>query len=149
MLGDAMELRVPGWMRDDEAREWAGRMWRRLRTAQRRARPADTDLDARAQLLNRRFFDGRLRWHSISWAAQERRWGSCSPDAGVIRISEQLRAAPGWVVDYVVVHELAHLEQPGHGPAFWTLVKRYPLTERARGFLRGLEHAGSRARGEG
>ena len=149
MVGDTLELRVPGWMRDDEAHAWAGRMWKRLRNSQRRARPADADLEERARLLNRRFFGGRLQWHSISWAAQERRWGSCTPDAGVIRISEHLRGAPRWVVDYVIVHELAHLEQPGHGTAFWRLVKQYPLTERARGFLRGLEHAGSGIRGEG
>lgn len=149
MVGDTLELRVPSWMRDEEARAWAGRMWRRLRSAQRRSRPPDADLQARADLLNRRFFGGRLRWHSISWAPQQHRWGSCTVDAGVIRISDQLRGAPRWVIDYVVVHELAHLEQAGHGPDFWRLVKQYPLTERARGFLRGLEHAGARSSGEG
>ena len=54
-----------------------------------------------------------------------------------------LSTFPGWVLDYVIVHELAHLEVPGHGPAFWQIVSRYPLTERARGFLiaKGLEQA--------
>jgi hypothetical protein len=48
---------------------------------------------------------------------------------------------PSWVVDYVLVHELAHLIVPGHGPAFWDLVARYPKAERARGYLEGVAAA--------
>ena len=58
-------------------------------------------------------------------------------------MSDRLAGFPGWVLDYVIVHELAHLRVAGHGPAFWQLVNRYPMTERARGFLiaKGLEDA--------
>jgi predicted metal-dependent hydrolase len=45
------------------------------------------------------------------------------------------------VLDYVLVHELAHLLEPGHGPDFWTWVRRYPKTERAIGYLEGLSAA--------
>jgi hypothetical protein len=48
---------------------------------------------------------------------------------------------PHWVRDYVLVHELAHLLVPGHGPDFWALVQRYPRTERARGYLDGVSAA--------
>ena len=69
---------------------------------------------------------------------QERRFGSCSPQRRVIRISDRLAPAPAWVRDYVIVHELAHLVHPNHGKRFWALVKRYALAERARGYLMAL-----------
>jgi predicted metal-dependent hydrolase len=56
-------------------------------------------------------------------------------------LSLQLSEYPTWVRDYVIVHELAHLIVPDHSPDFWDLVNRYPMTERARGFLiaKGME----------
>jgi predicted metal-dependent hydrolase len=63
------------------------------------------------------------------------RWGSCSPATGAIRISDRLAAYPSWVRDYVIVHELGHLTHASHSDAFWRLVNRYPLAERARGYL--------------
>ena len=74
----------------------------------------------------------------VRWVTnQHRRWGSCTPATGVIRLSDRLQTLPSWVVDYVLVHELAHLVEPTHGPAFWRLVAAYPDAERARGFLEG------------
>ena len=56
-------------------------------------------------------------------------------------VSDRLAGFPLWVVDYVLVHELAHLAVPRHSKPFWTLVNRYPKAERARGFLiaKGLD----------
>ena len=70
-----------------------------------------------------------------------RRWASCTPAEGTIRVSDRLRDVPDHVLDYVLLHELAHLLVPGHGPAFWRLLASYPRLERARGFLDGLAHA--------
>ena len=50
---------------------------------------------------------------------------------------------PGWVVDYVLVHELAHLLESGHTPQFWAWVDRYPRAEKAKGYLEGYS-AGAR-----
>ncbi|MGH2805964.1 MAG: M48 metallopeptidase family protein, partial [Actinomycetota bacterium] len=85
---------------------------------------------------------GGVRFSDIAWVTNQRsRWGSCSFDDRSIRLSLELSDYPNWVRDYVIVHELAHLIVPDHSPAFWELVDRYPMTERARGFLiaKGME----------
>jgi hypothetical protein len=128
-----------------EEAAWIDRMVARLEGPQRRRRLAsDEDLAARADALSRRYLDGRARPSSVAWSGvQERRWGSCSLDTGAIRISERLRAFPGYVLDYVLVHELAHLLEADHSPRFWALVGGYPRSERARGFLDGVGYGAS------
>ncbi|HYW26102.1 MAG TPA: M48 family metallopeptidase [Terriglobales bacterium] len=145
VVDGVLELRVPAGMPQSERQEWAERMRARLERRLRRARPTDTRLEERARALNRRHFDGRLHWTSIAFADQTSRWGSCTYAAGVIRISMRAAGLPDWVLDYLLVHELAHLEVPHHGPDFWALVNRYPLTERARGYLIALDHQAGRA----
>lgn len=54
---------------------------------------------------------------------QKSRWGSCAP-GGRLSFNWRLVLAPGWVLDYVVAHEVAHLAQPNHSPAFWAVVDR-------------------------
>jgi predicted metal-dependent hydrolase len=139
-----LELRVPASMPAAERQEWAERMRARLERRLQRARPTDELLEERARTLNLRHFDGRLRWASIAYAEQSSRWGSCTFAAGVIRISTRAAGLPPWVLDYLLVHELAHLEVPHHGPRFWALVNRYPYTERARGYLMALDHQAGR-----
>jgi len=51
------------------------------------------------------------------------RWGSCSA-AGALSFSWRLVLAPDWVLTYVVAHEVAHLVEMNHGPAFWAVVER-------------------------
>ena len=72
---------------------------------------------------------------SVAWAEQRSQWGSCTPSTGEIRLSTRLAAWPLWVLDYVIMHELAHLVELNHTPAFNALADQYPLAERARGFL--------------
>jgi hypothetical protein len=101
----------------------------------------DDALEARARELNQQLFGGRLQWQSVRYVSnQSTRWGSCTSLDGTIRLSDRLRDLPAWVRDYVLVHELAHLEHPDHSAAFWALCNRYPLTERARGYLMALDH---------
>src|SRR5260370_11314269 len=90
--------------------------------------------------LNAGPFGGGLRWTSIAFAEMAHLWGSCTFTSGAIRIASRAAALPEWVLDYLLVHELAHLEHSDHGPAFRELEKRYPLSERARGYLMALDH---------
>ena len=104
----------------------------------------DAELTARAHALADRWLDG-VRAASVSWSDRMgRRHGSCTSIDRTVRISRRLASCPSYVVDYVLIHELAHLIVPGHGREFWDLVERYPRTERARGFLEGLSHAEAR-----
>lgn len=105
----------------------------------------DDALAARATALADRYLDG-VRPASVTWSDRmRRRWASCSPIEGTIRVSRRLAAMPDFVLDAVLVHELAHLQSDGHGPDFQALVARYEHTDRARGFLEGLQHAEARA----
>ena len=72
---------------------------------------------------------------------QNSRWGSCTPGDRTIRLSARLQGMPQWVIDYVLVHELAHLLEPGHDAKFWSWVDRYPKAERAKGYLLGWSAA--------
>jgi predicted metal-dependent hydrolase len=92
------------------------------------------NLEERARAVARKY--GLPAPTRVEWSQRQNlRWGSCSPAAGTIRISNRLASAPGWVLDWVLVHELAHLEVPGHGDRFKALVSRYELAERAEGYL--------------
>jgi hypothetical protein len=122
---------------------WAGAMVRRVLAGEARRRRPDPDLAGRARRLSEAYLDGRARPTSVTWSARQRqRWGSATAERGAVRISERLREAPVWVLDYVLLHELAHLVAPrGHGPEFHALLARYPHHDMAEGFLRGLAYA--------
>lgn len=105
----------------------------------------DSDLERRAREINETYFDGELSWHTIRWTKNARyRLGSVT-DGGIgdgdIRISEEIKFWPPWVIDYVIAHELAHRKHPNHSPEFWAYLARYPLMERARGFIEGVRFA--------
>ena len=130
---------VPDGLSHAEEQRWVTDMLARLARREARAKVGDGDLTERAAALSTRYLDGRARPTSVRWVTnQNSRWGSCTPADGTIRLSHRLRSMPAWVIDYVLVHELAHLLVHGHGPRFWALVERYPRTERARGFLEGV-----------
>lgn len=101
----------------------------------------DEQLAARAAELADRYLDG-VRPSSVRWSDRmHRRYGSCSQADGDIRISRRLARCPEYVLDAILVHELAHLQASGHGPRFRSLVARYPHHARAEGFLEGMRHA--------
>ena len=131
LVGGVLRIALPSWMSKAEEAHWIREMSGRF---QRKMSADRLRLDERATTLARRY-DLR-RPDSIRWADEMRhQWGSCTPSLGTIRIATRLAPFPDWVVDYVIVHELAHLEVLGHNDDFWRLVYRYPKAERAIGYL--------------
>jgi predicted metal-dependent hydrolase len=138
--GAVLEVLAPQGATDAELTPIIEKLRERLLARKVRSETADdTQLARRAAELNRQHFGGKLRWREIRYVSnQQHRYGSCTPTTGIIRISHRVAAMPGWVRDYVIIHELAHLAEANHGPRFWKLVNRYPKTERARGYLMAL-----------
>ncbi|MBD3933769.1 M48 family metallopeptidase [Streptomyces chumphonensis] len=134
---------IPARMSLADERRWVAVMLDKLAAQESRRTPPDGELAGRALGLSDQYLGGRARPVSVRWVTnQNTRWGSCTPAEGTIRLSHRLQGMPEYVLDYVLLHELAHLLVPGHGPEFWRLLDAYPRTERARGYLEGVASAG-------
>lgn len=131
MHDGVLRISIPNWMSKTEELASVENMVKRF--AKKLATDA-VDLSARARALAKAH-DLRtpsiIEWNDSLKAV----WGLCTPSKSHIRLSTRLVGFPTWVLDYVIVHELAHLHVPGHGPDFWALVHRYPRAERAIGYL--------------
>ena len=140
--GDRIVVMIPASLSRAEEAEWVETMVARLEKSERRRRPTDQVLLQRALGLSDRYLGGLATPESVRWVEnQKSRWGSCTPGDRTIRLSARLQGMPGWVIDYVLVHELAHLLEPGHDSSFWAWVERYPHAERAKGYLLGWSTA--------
>ena len=140
--GDRVVVLIPASLTRKEEAEWVETMLARLERSERRRKPSDLDLLKRARDLNDRYLGGLAIPESVRWVEnQSSRWGSCTPGDRSIRLSARLQGMPTWVIDYVLVHELAHLLESGHDENFWGWVDRYPQAERAKGFLIGWSAA--------
>ncbi len=133
---------VPQRMPTDQIRnhvsELVGRLNRRSSTPLR----SDAALLAHAERLRARYLPEAPTPASVTWSTrQRRRWGSCTTAERTIRVSTVLAGMPGFVLDYILVHELAHLIRSDHGAEFTALVARFSQRERAEGFLQGFDHA--------
>lgn len=141
--GNRVVVMLPATLTRSEARRWVRTMVERIQESEQVQRLNEKrELWRRAQELHERYFNSWPPLKSIRYVGNHRdRYGSCTPGDRTIRLSHRLTEFPEWVRDYVIVHELAHLRVPNHGPWFWRLVRRYPLAERARGYLiaKGIE----------
>lgn len=140
--GERIVVLIPASLTRAEEAEWVDTMVARLERSERRRRPSDDDLMARAGRLSDAYLGGLARPATVRWVDnQQSRWGSCTPSDRSIRLSSRLQPMPAWVVDYVLVHELAHLLEPRHDRSFWAWVERYPQAEKAQGYLLGYSAA--------
>lgn len=149
MEGGTFVVLMPSGLRPEEEQGHVDTLLARFQRSQAKQRLEREDLVGRAHRLSRTYLDGRARPTSITWVTnQQHRWGSCSPTTGTIRLSTALDGMPSWVVDSVIVHELAHLLEANHGPRFKALVRRFERYDEATAFLRGVSFAQGRPMGD-
>lgn len=149
---------IPASFSKSQEREWVRRMLAKLKSQGERRGPGtnkrkpatDQALEQQAAHLSRTYLGGRAVPASVRWVTnQNSRWGSATPADGTIRLSHKLQPMPQWVIDYVLLHELAHLIVSGHNADFWRLLDAYPETQRAKAFLEGVAFATARGLTEG
>jgi predicted metal-dependent hydrolase len=143
--GERVVVLIPDRFSRAEETEWVERMLARLVAREERVQRSDDELLTRARRLIGRYLADHTDCAvpaGVRWVTnQNGRWGSCTPDDATIRISHRIQEMPDWVIDYVLLHELAHLVVPSHSAPFWELVNRFPKAERARGYLEGISAA--------
>jgi hypothetical protein len=119
-------------------------MVEKILSREAREKISDSELFDRAHALLQRYLpEFIVTPASVTWRAMNERWGSCTTVDRTIRISDRLNGAPGYVVDYLLVHELIHLQVPDHGPDFELLLARFEESDKASAYLDGYE-AGAR-----
>ena len=137
--GDRTIVLVPARMSKRDREQYAAELVERLQRRETRARRSDTDLVTRSRQLSRRWLGGRATPTSVRWVTnQNTRWGSCTPVDGTIRLSDRMQGMPPYVIDAVLLHELAHLVHADHSPEFWALLEPFPDHERAKSYLDGV-----------
>ncbi|WP_434993634.1 M48 metallopeptidase family protein [Arthrobacter sp. Ld5] len=145
-----LRVSIPGHFSPSQERQWVERMVERM-SAKYLEPPAHDDdaavaaLQRRARALARQYLGGRGVPSTIGWVTnQNTRWASATPAHRSVRLSHRLQGMPEWVVDYVILHEMAHLIEPSHNAVFWDLLTAYPHTETAKAFLDGAAFAAQR-----
>lgn len=144
-------IAVPARLTLEDEHYWVPHMVAKLeRGAQlqagRRGAPANNDaLMERSLLLSGKYLGSAAVPESVRWVLnQNDRWGSATPARKSIRISHHVQGMPEWVLDYVLLHELAHLIHANHSAEFWAELASYPQLERAKAFLAGASFSAAR-----
>ena len=138
-----LHIYLPADTSEKDEKKWIEKMidWHEKYKKRTKLNTDDT-LRNRARKMNKKYFGGKLKFEIKYVTNQNRgRFGSCSCRSRRIRLSHRLSDMPKWVLDYVIVHELAHLVHPNHSKEFWEVVHQYKYTERAIGYLmaKGME----------
>jgi hypothetical protein len=140
--GGRIVVSIPARMSKADERAMVPEMVAKIRAQEAVATMSEESLQIRAgQLLEEFAPEIVLRPASVNWRAMRERWGSCTSLDRSIRISDRLKGAPDYVLDYVLFHEAIHLEYFDHGEQFKQLLARFPLEAQAEAYLQGYEAA--------
>lgn len=140
----AIVISVPARLSHSKVSAVIPEMIEKILLREAREKISDSELFDRAHILLLKYLsEFTVTPASVTWRSMNERWGSCTTVDRTIRISDRLNGAPGYVVDYLLVHELIHLLVPDHGPQFENLLARYELSDKASAYLEGYE-AGAR-----
>lgn len=144
-------IAVPARLSIEDERYWVPLMVGKLeagaskRKGNRGVPASDAALLQRSGDLSRQYLGSRAVPDSVRWVRnQNSRWGSATPEHRTIRISHLVQGMPEWVLDYVLLHELAHLIHANHSAAFWAEIAGYPRLAEAKAFLEGASFAAAR-----
>ncbi|HQT99055.1 MAG TPA: M48 family metallopeptidase [Acidimicrobiales bacterium] len=135
--GSRIVVQIPARVRGRERVAFVDELVERLLSQRPQLSAGDAALEERAHVLAELYLEG-VRAASVRWVSnQQSRWASCSPSTREIRVSSRLRQCPEWVIDAVLVHELAHLIEADHSSAFYLLADRHPRQGDSALFLEG------------
>ena len=140
--GGRIVVSIPARMSKADERAMVPEMVAKIRQQEAAATMSEERLSTRVdELLTELAPEISLRPSSINWRGMRERWGSCTSTDRTIRISDRLKGAPDYVLDYVLFHEAIHLQFFDHGPEFKALLSRFPLEAQAEAYLSGYEAA--------
>ena len=140
--GGRIIISIPARMSKADERSVIPEMIAKIRAQEADESPSETMLMQRCvQLLERYAPEITKCPKSINWRQMRERWGSCTSLDATIRISDRLKGAPDYALDYVLFHEAIHLHYFDHGPKFKAVLARFPEESRAEAYLEGFEAA--------
>ena len=140
--GGRIVVSIPARMSKADERAMVPEMVAKIRAQEAAATMSEERLASRVdELLTELAPEISLRPSSINWRGMRERWGSCTGTDRTIRISDRLKGAPEYVLDYVLFHEAIHLQFFDHGAEFKALLSRFPLEAQAEAYLSGYEAA--------
>ena len=140
--GGRIVVSIPARMSKTDERAMVPEMIAKIRAQEAAATMSEESLSIRiGELLSELAPEITVRPSSVNWRGMRERWGSCTGIDGSIRVSDRLKGAPQYALDYVLFHEGIHLQFFDHCSEFKELLARFPEEELAEAYLSGYEAA--------
>ncbi len=140
--GGRIVISIPARLSKADEKAIVPEMIAKIRSQESAVTPGEADLAERIdQLLTELAPEISARPSCVNWRPMRERWGSCTGVDRTIRISDRLKLAPKYALDYVLFHEAIHLHIFDHGSEFAEILSRFEESELASAYLDGFEAA--------